>query len=122
MACIVAELYTGEMFYSTHENIEHLALMEKVCGVFPKHMAENSQQPYRDCFRLSSSEEFIKKEGMRLNWPRVAKKRENIRNFDEMLTLDDLFHHQQAFHDHMLLKDFLAFMFILDPSKRPTAS
>jgi serine/threonine protein kinase len=42
MVCIFAELYTGEMFFSTHENVEHLALMEKVCGPIPKHMAENS--------------------------------------------------------------------------------
>lgn len=40
MACILAELYTGEMFFSTHENIEHLAMMEKICGPFPRHMAE----------------------------------------------------------------------------------
>ena len=58
---------------------------------------------------------------MRLNWPRVAKKRENIRNFDEMLTLDDLFHHQSSSEDHMILKDFLVKMFVLDPANRPTA-
>jgi len=40
MACILAELYTGEMFFATHENIEHLALMEKACGSFPYHMID----------------------------------------------------------------------------------
>jgi hypothetical protein len=29
MMCILAELYSGEMFFPTHENFEHLALMEK---------------------------------------------------------------------------------------------
>jgi dual-specificity kinase len=29
IACILAELYTGEMFYPTHENVEHLAMIEK---------------------------------------------------------------------------------------------
>jgi hypothetical protein len=47
MACIFAELYTGEMFFSTHENVEHLALMEKACGPFPKHMADKSDKEYR---------------------------------------------------------------------------
>ena len=47
MACIFAELYTGEMFFSTHENVEHLALMEKACGPFPIHMAEKSQKEFR---------------------------------------------------------------------------
>lgn len=42
MACIFAELYTGEMFFPTHENVEHLALMEKACGPIPYWMAKNS--------------------------------------------------------------------------------
>jgi hypothetical protein len=42
MACILAELYTGEMFFATHENIEHLALMEKACGLFPYYMIDKS--------------------------------------------------------------------------------
>ena len=58
---------------------------------------------------------------MRLNWPRCAKKRENIRNFDEMLTLDELFKLQTEAEEHMMLKDFLKSMFVLDPEKRPTA-
>lgn len=29
-ACIVAELFTGELLFSTHDDLEHLALMEKV--------------------------------------------------------------------------------------------
>jgi len=28
MAFVLAELYTGEMYFPTHENIEHLALIE----------------------------------------------------------------------------------------------
>ena len=56
MACIFAELYTGEMFFSTHENVEHLALMEKVCGPFPLHMADKSQKEFRSCFNLNLSE------------------------------------------------------------------
>jgi serine/threonine protein kinase len=29
MACILVELYTGELFFDTHENLEHLAMIEK---------------------------------------------------------------------------------------------
>jgi serine/threonine protein kinase len=29
MACIIIELYTGELFFDTHENNEHLAMIEK---------------------------------------------------------------------------------------------
>jgi hypothetical protein len=57
MACILAELYTGEMFFATHENLEHLAMMEKACGPFPLHMASQSAE-FRECFdtHISDSE------------------------------------------------------------------
>ena len=42
MACILAELYTGEMFFATNENVEHLAMMEKACGPIPYWMANSS--------------------------------------------------------------------------------
>ena len=32
VACILIELYTGELFFPTHENVEHLAMIEKACG------------------------------------------------------------------------------------------
>ena len=41
MACIMVELYTGELFFDTHENLEHLAMMEKQCGPIPLWMAES---------------------------------------------------------------------------------
>ena len=32
IGCILSEIYTGELLFGTHDNIEHLALMEKVTG------------------------------------------------------------------------------------------
>ena len=78
MASILAELYTGEMFFSTHENVEHLALMEKICGPFPRWMADKSQSPFREYFNLSLPEEAIEAKGMRLDWPKVAKRRDSV--------------------------------------------
>jgi dual-specificity kinase/CDC-like kinase len=34
--CILSELYTGELLFATHDNLEHLALMEKILGPFPR--------------------------------------------------------------------------------------
>jgi serine/threonine protein kinase len=36
--CILAELYRGELLFATHDNIEHLALIEKVIGPFPRRL------------------------------------------------------------------------------------
>jgi hypothetical protein len=44
--CILAELYQGELLFATHDNIEHLALIEQVVGPFPRRMlkrAKNAQ-------------------------------------------------------------------------------
>ncbi|KAA6328414.1 MAG: putative serine/threonine-protein kinase AFC3, partial [Streblomastix strix] len=32
IGCILSELYTGDALFQTHDNIEHLALMEKIIG------------------------------------------------------------------------------------------
>lgn len=88
MACICAEIYTGEMFFSTHEDIEHLALIEKACGPFPKHMADSSTPKFKQCFDLGVSEDIVNKRGMRMDWPHCAKRKENQRNFNDMLSLN----------------------------------
>lgn len=43
VGCILVELYTGKTIFLTHKNREHLAMMEKLCGKFPKHMIKSSQ-------------------------------------------------------------------------------
>ena len=34
LACIFSELYTGELLFPTHNNEEHLSLIEKVAGKY----------------------------------------------------------------------------------------
>lgn len=41
-ACIVAEMYTGDLLFQTHEDLEHLALIERMCGSFPQSFLEHS--------------------------------------------------------------------------------
>ncbi|KAL5064556.1 hypothetical protein RYX36_026293 [Vicia faba] len=38
VGCILVELCTGEALFQTHENLEHLAMMERVLGPLPMHM------------------------------------------------------------------------------------
>jgi len=35
-ACILAELYSGELLFNAHHDGEHLGMIEKVAGPFPK--------------------------------------------------------------------------------------
>jgi len=40
--CIIAELYTGELLFATHDNTEHLALIERAVGPFPRDMVDRA--------------------------------------------------------------------------------
>ncbi|KAL8111565.1 hypothetical protein AgCh_019323 [Apium graveolens] len=38
VGCILVELCSGDALFQTHENLEHLAMMERVLGPLPQHM------------------------------------------------------------------------------------
>ena len=39
----MTELYQGELLFATHDNIEHLALIEQVIGPFPRRMLKKAK-------------------------------------------------------------------------------
>jgi dual-specificity kinase len=43
VGCILVELCTGEALFQTHENLEHLAMMERVFGPLPYHMLRRAE-------------------------------------------------------------------------------
>ncbi|CAL2051832.1 unnamed protein product [Caenorhabditis brenneri] len=43
IGCILYELYTGVTLFQTHENREHLAMMERVLGDIPQRMAKKTK-------------------------------------------------------------------------------
>ncbi|URE07352.1 serine threonine-protein kinase [Musa troglodytarum] len=61
----------GEALFQTHENLEHLAMMEKVLGPLPQHMIVRANQRAEKYFRQGR--------GLRLDWPEGATSRESIR-------------------------------------------
>lgn len=42
IGCILVEFYTGEALFQTHENLEHLAMMQKVFGDMPADYAKRA--------------------------------------------------------------------------------
>lgn len=48
IGCILFELYTGITMFQTHDNREHLAMMERILGKIPYRMASRSKQAYFD--------------------------------------------------------------------------
>lgn len=60
LGCILVELYTGVPLFQTHDNLDHLAMMEIIVG----------RMPERLCCQGSRSKPEYFKEGPRLDWPK----------------------------------------------------
>ena len=83
VGCIIVELVTGEALFKTHDNLEHLAMMQKVLGDIPKNMVKN----------LSSSSQarkyFHEKDGT-LTWPQSCKLIDSVQAVNALEDLKSL--------------------------------
>ncbi|XP_039059948.1 dual specificity protein kinase lkh1-like [Hibiscus syriacus] len=68
VGCILVELCSGEVLFQTHENLEHLAMMERVSGPLPQHMVVRADRCAEKYFRR----------GTHLDWPEGATSRESL--------------------------------------------
>ncbi|XP_047173557.1 serine/threonine-protein kinase AFC2-like isoform X4 [Vigna umbellata] len=109
VGCILVELCTGEALFQTHENLEHLAMMERVLGPLPLHMLKRVDR---------HAEKYVRRG--RLHWPDGATSRDSIKAVMKLPRLQNLIMHHV---DHSagdvihLLQGLLRF----DPSERLTA-
>jgi dual-specificity kinase len=67
LGCILVEFFTGVALYQTHDNLEHLAMMEAVMGKMPERFARAGAR---------SKPEFFK-EGAKLDWPKPKASRQS---------------------------------------------
>lgn len=88
LGCILVELVTGEALFNTHENSEHLAIMEKVIGEkIPNSIINKSSNNIKNSFfkkELGSNHNYI------LNFPKpetTIKSKEFVSNLKK---IDDL--------------------------------
>ncbi|XP_008241592.1 PREDICTED: serine/threonine-protein kinase AFC1 [Prunus mume] len=80
VGCILVELCSGEALFQTHENLEHLAMMERVLGPLPQHMVLRADRRADKYFRR----------GARLDWPDGATSRESMRAVCKLPRLPNL--------------------------------
>ncbi|EQC33276.1 CMGC/CLK protein kinase [Saprolegnia diclina VS20] len=105
--CIIAELYLGELLFSTHENLEHLALIERCIAPFPKEMVERADKQAKKYFTSTSQT---------LRWPENAASQESIDHVRKMRPLREII----APEDKGLLS-LLEGMLTMDPARRLSA-
>uniref|UniRef100_K7MYW2 Protein kinase domain-containing protein n=1 Tax=Glycine max TaxID=3847 RepID=K7MYW2_SOYBN len=98
VGCIlVVELCSGEAVFQTHENLEHLAMMERVLEPLPPNMV-------------------VRVEGTRLSWPDSSTSRESMRAVWKLPQLPNLIR-QHVDHSAGDLIDLLQGLLRYDPSE-----
>ncbi|KAI3677103.1 hypothetical protein L1987_86723 [Smallanthus sonchifolius] len=107
VGCILVELCSGEALFQTHENLEHLAMMERVLGPLPHNMIMRADH---------RSEKYFRK-GARLDWPEGATSRESMRAVWKLPRLQNLVM-QHVDHSAGALIDLLQGLLWFDPSER----
>ncbi|KAI5669359.1 hypothetical protein M9H77_19212 [Catharanthus roseus] len=109
IGCVIIELCLGEVLFQTHENLEHLAMMERVLGPLPKHMTQRATRGAEKYFKRS-----------KLNWPAGAVSRESIRAVKKLDSLKNLIS-RHAECSRSSLVDLLKRLLKYEPSERLTA-
>jgi serine/threonine protein kinase len=73
------ELLTGDALFQTHDNLEHLAMMEAALGRLPDGMARAGAAGGGSGAGGSGSGQPLFKRGPRLNWPEGAEAKKSVR-------------------------------------------
>ena len=110
IGCILVEFFTGEALFQTHDNLEHLAMMEMVLGKLP--------DDYRRKAETYKPEYFYHGH---LDYPRPETTKQSRRYVQSMKPLQDIISGPPSYAKHQrefvsLLRRLLEF----DPAKRIT--
>lgn len=108
IGCILIEFYTGEALFQTHDNLEHLAMMEAVLGPMPDDFRRKAET-YRPTYFKSG----------RLDFPNPTTNRQSRKFVKAMKALDDTVVSQQGYAKHdKLFKNLLKKLLTFDPNQR----
>lgn len=67
LGCILVELKTGQVIFQTHDNMEHLAIMDKTLGTIPSKLAKQCRRTSTRDSDSDSRRNFFDRD-LRLNW------------------------------------------------------
>ncbi|KAG0366115.1 dual specificity protein kinase kns1 [Gamsiella multidivaricata] len=115
LGCILVEFLTGEALFQTHDNLEHLAMMQAVLGPIPDKLIRASHK--------SSQKYFVQG---RLDYPNEETKRNSrkyvkaLRPLRDYVVSPDSSEENSAFAREFL--DLLSRLLAYDPAERITAA
>ena len=117
--CIIAELYTGELLFATHDNAEHLALIERAVGPFRRDLLSlsdmNRGTPAGDAGSLLVRECFDSRGWHRINGVLSTRSIEHVRKMAPVEGL--VLEHDRPSGLGRLIRSLLT----IDPKHRVTA-
>lgn len=119
IGCILVEMCTGEALFQTHDNLEHLALMQRVIGrPIDRSMLRRASQNSIGVELLNSS--------CKLNYPNSATNKNSEKRVRATRTLSHTLKGVQPYIEAdatywALFLDLLSKIFVYEPSKRITA-
>jgi len=108
LGCILVEFYTGIALFQTHDNLEHLAMMEMVMGKMPDKFARAGAR---------SKPEFFK-EGHKLDWPKPKASKQSKKDVRSTRALPDVI--QPTDNTNRLFLDLVQRLLAFDPATRIT--
>ncbi|PVU90304.1 hypothetical protein BB559_004695 [Furculomyces boomerangus] len=110
VGCIMLELLTGEVLFQTHENLEHLAMMEALIGKTPTNIISKMSNKLRPQFYYHNI----------LAYPNAETSEKSLRNVRQILPLNKLVNPSVGII-HEQLYDLLSKLLRFNPEERLTA-
>jgi dual-specificity kinase len=120
IGCILVEFFTGDALFQTHDNLEHLAMMESVCDRrIDSHLVQqvNKMSSRSGNSSGNPASKYFKR--LKLDYPTADTTRASRRFVKNMKHLCDIIPSHNPFLK--LFLDLLEKIFVYDPSKRITA-
>ncbi|KAI2626444.1 kinase-like protein [Hypoxylon sp. NC1633] len=115
IGCILVEFFTGDALFQTHDNLEHLAMMENVCDSrIDPHLVQAVNKAGRSG---NFTAKYFKRN--KLEFPTAETTRASRRFVKNMKRLSDIIPASSPFLRSFL--DLLQKIFVYDPAKRITA-
>ncbi|KAG0652205.1 dual specificity kinase lkh1 [Hyphodiscus hymeniophilus] len=117
IGCILVEFFTGDALFQTHDNLEHLAMIEAVCGkkINTALIQAVNQMSKRN--GGNSASKFFKR--LKLDYPQQDTTRASRRFVKAMKRLEEIIPDNTPFCKNFL--DLLKQIFVYDPAQRITA-
>ncbi|KAK0737120.1 kinase-like domain-containing protein [Apiosordaria backusii] len=116
IGCILVEFFTGDALFQTHDNLEHLAMMEAVVnGRIDTHLVQAVNRQQRN--GTNPAAKYFKRS--RLDYPTADTTRQSKRFVKAMKTLPEIIPPNNKFLQEFL--DLLQKIFVYDPARRITA-